>query len=147
MPNISIKIPQHSYPGAARAQLLQEVTEAAAAAEHIPAHASQRALIWVQLDEVAATHWTCGGQDATAQYLPVFAQVHVPAGVLDAAARSLYVSALHQAFVQALPAAERRPVLSSVVLHEVPDASWGANGQIWRLPDFARAAGYAHMQG
>jgi len=25
-------------------------------------------------------------------------------------------------------------------------AKWGANGQILRLPDFAKAAGYKHLQ-
>ncbi|CKU57569.1 Uncharacterised protein [Mycobacterium tuberculosis] len=36
--------------------------------------------------------------------------------------------------------------MTSVVLDEVPDGAWGVGGRIWTLPDFARNAGYAHLQ-
>ncbi len=36
--------------------------------------------------------------------------------------------------------------MTSVMIGDVPDGAWGANGQIWRLPDFAKAAGYKHLQ-
>lgn len=105
-----------------------------------------RFMCWVLVDEVAAGGWTCGGADATAQYLPCMARVLLPAGVLDDASRSLYATRMHDAFAQAMPADDRRRLMTSVVLDEVPDGAWGVGGQIWTLPDFARTAGYAHLQ-
>ncbi|MCC9005666.1 hypothetical protein [Pseudomonas putida] len=37
--------------------------------------------------------------------------------------------------------------LTAIILDEVSDGSWGANGVIWHLADFAQAAGYRHLQG
>jgi hypothetical protein len=37
-------------------------------------------------------------------------------------------------------------LLTSIMLHDVADGTWGANGTIWRLSDIAAAAGYAHLQ-
>jgi hypothetical protein len=31
------------------------------------------------------------------------------------------------------------------MIWDVADGTWGANGQIWCLPDFARAGGYKHL--
>lgn len=100
----------------------------------------------MQVDEVAPTVWTCGGLDLSAQLLPCLALIYVPHGVLDEAARMLYVRLVHQAFEEALPAHEKGQLMTSVMLHEVEDGTWAANGAIWRLPDFARAAGCEHLQ-
>lgn len=35
----------------------------------------------------------------------------------------------------------------SIILDEVNDGLWGANGAIWYLADFTQAAGYRHLQG
>lgn len=146
MPNILVHIPKGSFAGTARAALVRGINDAAARAEQIPAQPRQRMLCWVLVDEVDAGAWTCGGVDVTAQLLPCLARVYLPEGVLDDASRALYVQALHDAFRQSLPADDRRQLASSVVLHEVADGSWGANGAIWRLPQFAQAAGFAHLQ-
>lgn len=82
----------------------------------------------------------------TPQVLPCLAMVHLPAGVLDDGSRARYVQDLHEAFKQSQPLDDPRQIISSVVLHEVPDGTWGANGEIWRLPQFARAAGFGHLQ-
>ena len=47
---------------------------------------------------------------------------------------------------QWLPGDDKRQLATSVVLHEVADGAWGASGVIWKLPDFARAAGFEHLQ-
>lgn len=146
MPNIFVKIPQDAFPGECRAVLVQKLNDAAAAAERMPPAPAQRVYCWVVVDEAAPGAWTCGGVDAGAWLLPCAAVVYVPAGVLDDAARALYVELVHAAFVQALPDGERRRLATSVLLREVGDGEWGINGAVWRLPDFARAAGYAHLQ-
>jgi phenylpyruvate tautomerase PptA (4-oxalocrotonate tautomerase family) len=146
MPNIVVYIPKGSFPSEARSALAGRITEAAARVEQIPDDPRKRIVCWVLVQEVEPGAWTCGGADVTAQLLPCVAMVHVPAGVLDDASRALYVQAVHDAFKQSLAADEKRRLASSVMLQEVPDGTWGANGVIWRLPDLAKASGYAHLQ-
>ncbi len=146
MPNILIHIPKGSFLGEARNALTHRINAAAASAEQIPAEPSKRMLCWVLIDEVDSVAWTCGGGDVTSQLLPCLAMVYLPAGVLNEASRTHYVQEMHQAFKQSLPLDDKRQVASSVVLHEVPDGAWGVNGVIWRLPQFAKAAGFVHLQ-
>ena len=146
MPNILVHIPKGSFPGEARTALTRRINNAAASAEQIPAEPRKRMLCWVLIDEVDSGAWTCGGADVTSQMLPCFAMVYLPAGVLDDASRTHYVQQLHEAFKLSLPIDDKRQVASSVVLHEVHDGTWGVNGVIWKLPQFAKAAGFSHLQ-
>ena len=146
MPNIVLKIPKHSFPAAQRAALVKGINDAAAAAEGIPADPRKRFLCWVLIDEIEPGNWTCGGADVTSLYLPCMAVVHIPDGVLDGAARTTYTRLLHAAFQSALPADDKRQLLTSIVFSAVDDGAWGVGGAIWRLPEFARAAGFTHLQ-
>lgn len=146
MPHICVHIPEGTFPGDARAALVRRINQAAAQAEQIPNDPRQRALCWVLVEEVRPGAWTCGAADLGAHLLPCTARVYVPAGVLDEHSRAAYVQGLHEAFERALPAGEQRRLATSVTLHEVPDGAWGVNGSLWRLPEFAQAAGFAHLQ-
>lgn len=146
MPNIFVTVPQGAFPPEARARLVRRINDAAVEAEQMPGDPRSHFLTWLVIEEAGPGMWTCGGADVGAQVLPCFAIVHVPAGVLDDAARALYVKLLHQAFEQALPAAERRRLATSIILHDVAEGAWGGNGAIWTLPTLARAAGYAHLR-
>ncbi len=145
MPNIVIRIPEGVLTPDSRDRLMQGVVTAAADAENIPNHPKARFLIWAIVDEVAQGNWTCGGADPTAQFVPVLVQVNVPVGVLDDAARERYVAGIQTAVTDAL-ATEQRQMLTSCILNEVQEGAWGVAGKIWRLPDFARHAGYRHLQ-
>ena len=146
MPNILVKIPKAAFPGDARAKLLRHITDAAATAEQIPADPRKRFTSWVVIDETEAGMWTCGGIDMSLQVLPCIAMVYVPGGVLDEPSRAQYVKLMHDAFKQSLPADDKRQLVTSVILHDVADGTWGANGAVWKLPDLAKANGYAHLQ-
>jgi phenylpyruvate tautomerase PptA (4-oxalocrotonate tautomerase family) len=146
MPTILLTLPQGGFPGSARDTLVRRLNALAAEVEQMPGDARTQALVWVLIDEVAPGGWTCGGIDAGEHLLPCMVQVLLPAGVLDEAARQRYVQGVHQALAEARPAGDARPLASSVLLHEVADGRWGVAGRLWRLPDFARAAGYAHLQ-
>jgi phenylpyruvate tautomerase PptA (4-oxalocrotonate tautomerase family) len=146
MPTILIKVPQGAFPGEQRTRLAKKVNDAAALCEQMPDEPRKRFLNWVTVEEVAHGLFTCGGSDATDRVIPCIAVVYLPAGVLDGAFRARYVAAMHAAFSASLAPDEKRQIASSVILHEVPDGQWGANGNVWRLPDFAKAAGYAHLQ-
>jgi phenylpyruvate tautomerase PptA (4-oxalocrotonate tautomerase family) len=146
MPNIFVHIPKNSFPGEARSTLVRRINEAAAQAEQIPNDPRKRALCWVLIDEIDSGAWTCGGNDLSAQLLTCVAMVYLPVGVLDDSTRALYVKAFHEAFKQSVPLQDQRQLVTSVVLHEVIEGRWGANGEVWRLANFAKAAGFAHLQ-
>lgn len=146
MPNIHVKIPRDAFPGDARTQLAHNIQEAAATAERMPADPKHGALCWVLIEEIDAGLWTCGGRDVGAKVLTCFALALVPAGVLDAPSRALYVGSMHEAFAKAMPADDTRRLHSSVIVQEVAEGHWGGDGALWTLPALAQAAGYAHLQ-
>lgn len=143
LPNIQVLIPKSSFAGTARDTLIQQLTQAAAEAEQMPEDPRQRFYCWVQISEVEA--FACGGQEPGEHLLPCVVTAHVPAGVLDGGMRRRYVQRLHAAIRAALPAQETRRLATSIFVHDVADGSWGANGALWRLPDFCAAAGYRHL--
>lgn len=146
MPTILVKIPKGSFPGDSRATLAKKITDAASTVEQMPADPRKQFVTWVLIDEVESGNWTCGGADVTAQFLPCVAVVYVPSGVLDEASRGQCVQLMHAAFEGAMPVGEKRQLATSIILHDVPDGTWGASGVLWKLPDFAKASGYAHLQ-
>jgi phenylpyruvate tautomerase PptA (4-oxalocrotonate tautomerase family) len=145
MPNIIVKIPAGTFDAHARQRLVEGINAAAAACERVPDDPRKRSLCWVVVEEVAPGHWTCGAADVTAAMIPVIALVHVPDGVLDDASGARYVELIHRAATAALPE-EKRRIASSCIIDEVEDGTWGGAGRIWRLPQFAEAAGYEHLQ-
>lgn len=146
MPNIFVRVPKGAFPADARQRLARNIDDAAAAAEQMANDPQKRALTWIVIDEVESGMWSCGGFDVSSQVLTCSAIVHVPAGVLNAPARALYIKLMHEAFRQALPNGEPRKLLTSVILQNVEEGSWGGNGSVWTLPKLAQAAGYAHLQ-
>lgn len=146
MPNIHLRVPKNAFPGPHRSLLLHKIHDAAARAEQLPDDPIKRLACWVLLEELDDGAWSSGIEGASPPVLPCYALVQVPAGVLDEAARALYVRLVDEAFRQALPEGGQRPLLSSVVLQEVLDGYWGGNGKLQRLADLARMAGYAHLQ-
>lgn len=146
MPNIFVTIPNNTFTGEARAKLTQKLCDAAATAEQVPDDPRKRAVCWISINEVDAEAFTCGAQDVSAAMIPCIAISYVPAGVLDADARSRFVALVNAAFQQSLPVGETRFCATSAIVRDVDDGTWGVNGALWRLPDFAKAAGYMHLQ-
>ena len=146
MPHIFVHFPQHAFPGEARHALVEAITNAACHAEKIPAHAQQRFWCWVLMQDMPASHIHCGGQDVSARMLPCMVRIICPAGVLDESMKQTYVERIQDAFEQCLPTTETRVLAISVILEEIPEGHWGVNGTLWRLPDFAKAAGFIHLQ-
>jgi phenylpyruvate tautomerase PptA (4-oxalocrotonate tautomerase family) len=145
MPNILIKVPAGAFNEAQREQLLKRVSEAAIAHEHIGSALPQRSLCWVLIEQVRGADWLCGGVNLHAQAIPCIVTVKVPAGVLDAQMRKDYVQRLHQAIEHCVGQADGRMLMTSIQLVDVADGTWGANGNLWHLADFTRAAGYGHL--
>ena len=146
MPNILIKVPQGSFTREQRALLCEEMTKVALSVEQIGNDPRQRSLCWTLVEEVPSGAWTCGGVDVSAHAIPCIVQVKVPAGVLNETMKGEYVQRLHQAVSRSRAPQDPRIIMTSIILDEVNDGAWGANGAIWHLPDFIQAAGYRHLQ-
>ena len=145
MPNIIVKVPEGAFDEAGRTALGKGIHAAAKAVEGWGDDPRQEALTWVLVEEVKPGCLFAGGADQTSRIIPVIVFFYAPAGVLDEAGRAEAMRRVHQAVTAAKPASDPRPVATSIVIWEVADGTWGANGQLWRLPDFARAAGYKHL--
>lgn len=147
MPNIIVQIPFGSYVGPSRQRLVQALNQAALCAEQIPDRPGTRSLCWVLIQELDEGQFTCGGADISGHSMPCLAQIFVPHGVLDEPALARYAALVYGAFEGARPVDVRWIPVVSTLFCEVPDQRWGVNGQIWGVADFARAAGYRHLQG
>ncbi len=99
----------------------------------------------VLIEEVRSGDWLCGGVNMHAHAIPCIVMVKVPAGVLDEQMRKDYVLGLHQAIEQCVGKDDGRMLMTSIQLVDIADGTWGANGRLWHLADFTRAAGYRHL--
>lgn len=146
MPNIIVKVPEGVFDTEACQALARGMTSAAKTVECIGDDPRQEFLTWVAIDEVKAGYMFAGGKDPLPRVIPVIVLFYLPEGVIDDAGRAEAVKLIQDAAADAKSAADPRPVLTSVIVADVADGTWGASGQLWRLPDFARAAGYKHLQ-
>jgi len=143
MPNITVKIPEGLF---SLSKLAQGLTTASKTVEQIGDDPRHLFTSWVSIEEVKADSMFAAGDPALGLLIPAVVQFHYPAGVLDDAARALAAKLFHAAVVDARIAPDARNVHTSLIMSEVPDGSWGVSGAISRLPDFARTAGYKHLQ-
>ena len=146
MPNIIVKVPVGAFDAARREQLGKGVHAAAKAVEGWGDDPRQEALTWVLVEEIPSGNLFVGGADQSARYIPVIVFFYPPAGVIDVDGREKAVQLINAVAGAAKRADDPRLVLTSIMIWDVADGTWGANGQIWRLPDFARSAGYKHLQ-
>lgn len=146
MPNIIVKTPEGVFDEAARKTLATGIHAAAKAVEQFGDEPMQEFLTWVVIEEVKAGYFFAGGADPLARFIPVIVFFYPPAGVIDAQGHAEAVKRVHEAVAQAKPEGDPRVVVTSVMMWDVPEGAWGGNGKLWALPDFARAAGYKHLQ-
>ncbi|WP_109355485.1 tautomerase family protein [Sphingorhabdus sp. EL138] len=145
MPNIIVKIPKGSLSPSQLDDVVAGITEAARKAEGIPDTPEKRALIWVMVDELEPGRIYAGGKQAQPAVIPVVVQIYPPEGVLDQSRREGLASDIADV-VRASFGEDVNKLMVSCMMLDVPDATWGINGQLWSLPHFARAAGYQHLQ-
>ena len=145
MPNIFVKIPKGVASSNQLDAMVAGITDAACEAESIPDNPRQRAMTWVMVEEVEAANVYLGGNKVVPAMIPVVVQIFPPEGVLDAKRREGQAKKVAEAVHTAL-GEEAEKVLVSCMMLDVPDGTWGVNGAIWTLPDFAKAAGYEHLQ-
>lgn len=70
----------------------------------------------------------------------------VPAGVLTPDLRRRYVGQLDKAIRCSLGNELGQRVATSIVIQDVADGTWGANGAVMNLADFVAKVGFEHLQ-
>ena len=143
MPYIIIKAPEGVFDTAELGRSATAVAKTVEQGGDEPRHAT---LTWVQIETFKPGAFFAGAADPLGQVIPVVVLFHYPDGVLDQTARTDAARLFQDAFTAARPAGDPRPVRTSVIMTAVPEGTWGGNGQLWSLPDLAKAAGFKHLQ-
>ena len=74
-----------------------------------------------------------------------FIDWQVSTGVLDGARKARFANELQEVVASAAHSDGDKMVVTSCVIHEVPEGQWAQNGAIRRLPDIAPLAGFEHL--
>jgi len=146
MPNIVIQIPGGVLTEDARTAAAHQIASFAADTEQMPAQTSKRMLSWAVFQEMEAASWSVGGSAIPDSVIPCMVEIKVPEGVVDSAMRAVFLEGIYAILEKSMPVGDGRRLLMSTVFFEVPDGCWGANSAIWKLAEFARVAGYRHLQ-
>lgn len=146
MPLIHITLTPGAFDDAGRHRLAQGLTAAALKAESIPDEPGPKSRGLVLVQELAAGHFYSAGEPADGAVRGVFATLQVSAGVLDAA-RKAQLAADVQAAAEAAAPDRSRPVMTSLVVAEVPEGQWCQSGRVMRLPEMASIARFGHLTG
>lgn len=145
MPLLTVTLTPGAFDVAARATLARALTEAVFKAESVPHEPGPRLRGLVLLQELPHGHFYAAGEPADTLLRGVFARLEVSAGVLDGA-RKAQLAADVQAAAEASAPDRSRPVVSSIVIDEVPEGQWGQSGRIMRLPEMTAIARFGHLQ-
>lgn len=144
MPLMRVTLTPGAFDDAQKARLASALTEAACRAESVPDLPQHRMRALVLLDELAPGCFYSAAQPADAAVAGVFIDWQVSTGVLDGARKARFAEDLQQAAVSANDDGARL-VVTSCVIHEVPEGQWAQNGAIRRLPEVTALAGFEHL--
>jgi phenylpyruvate tautomerase PptA (4-oxalocrotonate tautomerase family) len=145
MPIIRVQVPGGVFDDEATERLIAEINEASADAEQMPKDPEHRMgliVIWEQLPVGAIRS---NGSDPTSLVVPAFIWFYPPQGVLEDQHAADYVARVQRVFDDE-GARLGVMVTTSVVFQEITEGRWGIGGKINHLPDFAKRAGYRHLQ-
>jgi phenylpyruvate tautomerase PptA (4-oxalocrotonate tautomerase family) len=135
MPMMDIDLPAGVHDEAGERVLLAALTDALIRWEGAdPANARVQSLAWVFVHR--GTDVYIAGKPATAPHYRV--RVSVPQGQFDDERRAGMIAAVTDAILDAEAGRfERDPMRVWVFPTEIPEGTWGAAGQVWRLRDIA----------
>jgi phenylpyruvate tautomerase PptA (4-oxalocrotonate tautomerase family) len=145
MPLMRVTLTPGAFDDAQKARLATALTEAACRAESVPDQPRNRIGALVLFEELATGCFYSAGQQAEAGIAGVFIDWQVSSGVLDGARKAQFAHELQAAAVAARADNDGRRVITSCVIHEVPEGQWAQNGAIRRLPEITSLAGFEHL--
>ncbi|WP_157901010.1 tautomerase family protein [Mycobacterium terramassiliense] len=130
-------------------RLVTGLTEAACRAESVPDQPLHRMRALVLLHELSPGGFYSAGVPADAALAGVFIDWQVSAGVLDGARKAQFAGELQEVAESAArgdgDGSGDKTVVTSCVIHEVPEGQWAQIGAIRRLPDIVPLAGFEHL--
>jgi phenylpyruvate tautomerase PptA (4-oxalocrotonate tautomerase family) len=145
MPLMRVTLTPGAFDGAGKQRLVTGLTEAACRAESVPDRPEHRMRALVLLHELSPGCFYSAGVCADAAVAGVFIDWQVSTGVLDGARKARFANELQEIAVSAAHSDGDKLVVTSCVIHEVPEGQWAQNGAICRLPDIAPLAGFEHL--
>ena len=145
MPLLRVTLTPGAFDAAQKADLAAALTDVACRAEGVPDGPGQRMRALVLLEELAPGNFFSAGACADDAVAGVFVDWQVSTGVLDGARKARFAEDLHQAALAVTGACDDRMVVTSCVIHEVPEGQWAQNGAIRRLPEVASIVGFEHL--
>jgi phenylpyruvate tautomerase PptA (4-oxalocrotonate tautomerase family) len=145
MPLMRVTLTPGAFDDTQKARLAAALTESACRAESVPDLPKSRMRALVLLEELAPGCFYSAAEQADAAVAGVFIDWQVSAGVLDGARKARFAEELQEAAAAATDGDDSRMVVTSCVIHEVPEGQWAQNGAIRRLPEMATLAGFEHL--
>ena len=145
MPLMRVTLTPGAFDEAGKERLVTGLTEAACRAESVPDQPQHRMRALVLLHELSPGGFYSAGMPADAAVAGVFIDWQVSAGVLDGARKARFAGEIQEVAASAAQTNGDRMVVTSCVIHEVPEGQWAQNGAIRRLPDIVPIAGFEHL--
>lgn len=145
MPLLRVTLTHGAFDDAQRQRLATALTEAACRAESVPDDPQSRMRALVLFDELSPGSFYSASQQVDAAVAGVFIDWQVSTGVLDGARKARFAMDLQEAAVEARGGDDGRLVVTSCVIHEVPEGQWAQNGAIRRLPEMVSLARFEHL--
>ncbi|WP_156660920.1 hypothetical protein [Mycobacterium sp. 852002-51163_SCH5372311] len=134
-----------AFDDAQKERLAIALTEAGCRAESVPDLPQSRMRALVLFQELAPGSFYSAGAQADTAVAGVFIDWQVSTGVLDGARKERFARELHDAAKSAVDGDSDRLVVTSCVIHEVPEGQWAQNGAIRRLPETVALVGFDHL--
>lgn len=145
MPLMHVTLTPGAFDDTGKLRLVTGLTEAACRAESVPDQPQHRMRALILLHELSPGFFFSAGASADAAVCGVFIDWQVSAGVLDGARKAQFAGELQGVAAAAVGGSGDRLVVTSCVIHEVPEGQWAQNGAIRRLPDIVPQAGFEHL--
>lgn len=145
MPLMRVTLTPGAFDDAQKQRLAIALTEAGCRAESVPDLPQSRMRALVLFQELAPGCFYSGGAQADAAVAGVFIDWQVSTGVLDGARKERFARELQDAAKLATDGDSDRMVVTSCVIHEVPEGQWAQNGAIRRLPETVALVGFDHL--
>lgn len=144
MPLMRVTLTPGAFDDDGKQRLVTGLTEAACRAESVPDQPQHRMRALILLNELPPGGFYSAGAPADAAVAGVFIDWQVSTGVLDGARKARFAAELNEVASAAQTNGDRM-VVTSCVIHEVPEGQWAQNGAIRRLPDIVPQAGFEHL--
>jgi phenylpyruvate tautomerase PptA (4-oxalocrotonate tautomerase family) len=145
MPLIHVLLTPNAFDGEGKARLARGLTEAACRAESVPDLPGPRSRALIMMEELPSDGFYSAGQPAQSLVRGVFLTWKVSTGVLDGVRKAGFAKDIQAAAEAAAAPDDKRMIITSAVIEEIPEGQWAQTVKIRRLPEVAAIAQFEHL--